>query len=119
MSKSPDRLSDGERAGALLARLSEAAPDLLDAALLAADGEQIAATDDADWSAGARRLWAAADAPGRAGTRVHVGTEEGEVFAVRGLRVSIVATSARFTLASLMLTDLRRGVSEFEAELEG
>ncbi len=116
MSKTPGRLSDGERASALLARLSEAAPDLLDAALFAADGEQIAATDGADWSPGARCLWAAADSRGRA-AQVHVGTEEGEVFAVRGSSVSIVATSARFTLASLMLFDLRRGVSEFEAEV--
>lgn len=98
----------------LLAQLRSQSPDLRAAALIGADGNQIAATDDADWTAGLERLWAAAepadtdgDGSGGETVEVHVGTEAGEVFAVRGSRAAIVATSERFVLASLMFCDLR------------
>ena len=99
-----------ELARRLLAQLRSQSPDLRAAALIAADGSQIAATDDADWSSGLERLWAAAEPGGGGGgeaVEIHVGTEEGEVFAVRGSRATIIATSERFVLASLMFCDLR------------
>ena len=103
----PRRPASGE-GRRLLARLEEMSTDLRAAALLDADGTQIAATDEDDWSRRAEALWSAADAgPGGPATQVHVGTEAGEVFAVRGEGGSIVATSRRFALASLMMCDLR------------
>jgi hypothetical protein len=120
MSESGDRRREPDRASALLERLAELSPDLLDAAILDADGVQIVSSDGTDWSTGARELWAAADG-GSAGssTQVHVGTEDGEVFAVRGGATSIVATSRRFALASLMLTDLRRVLRDLEGGEDG
>ena len=38
---------------------------------------------------------------------MHVATEDGEVYAVRGRAGSAVAITDRFTLASLMFCDLR------------
>lgn len=105
----------GELAEHLLARLSEASRELRAAALFDASGVQLAATDEADWSAGAAALWRAVGAAQNgSGLQVHVGTEEGEVFAVRGPAGSIVATSERFALASLMLCDLRATLRELE-----
>jgi hypothetical protein len=115
MSESGERAPDSERASALLERLADLSPDLLDAAILGPDGVQISSSDGRDWSPGAARLWAAADA-GETGssTQLHVGTEDGEVFAVRDGAASIVSTSRRFALASLMLTDLRTALRDFE-----
>lgn len=100
-----------ELARRLLVQLVVQSPDLRDAALIDRGGGQIAATDDADWSAGAAALWRAADGTGKGpGTEVHVATEDGEVFSVRdaaGSGRAIVATGERFTLASLTLCDLR------------
>ena len=116
MSETGARPGDETRGAALLARISDASPDLLDIALLGADGEQIASSDGAEWSPGAIALWAAADrVAGEAASQIHLGTEEGEVFAVRGAAASIVATTKRFALASLVLSDLRGGLREFEA----
>lgn len=103
---------DAESARELLGRLAERSPDLRAVALLGADGKQIAASDDADWAAGAAALWRSADASGPGVREVHVATEDGEVFAVRGSGASIVATSERFALASLMLCDLRAALRE-------
>jgi hypothetical protein len=113
MSKSGGRRLDPERASALLERLAALSPDLLDAAIFDADGVQVSSSDGSDWATGARELWAAADA-GETGssTQIHVGTEDGEVFAVRNGAASIVSTSRRFALASLMLTDLRTALRD-------
>jgi hypothetical protein len=101
----------------VLVRLCEASPDLLDAALIAADGTQISSTDGADWALGARGLWAAADrGAAEPASQIHVGTGDGEVFAVRGESASIVATSRRFALASLMLCDLRAALRQLARE---
>ncbi len=114
MSESRRQAPDAERASAILDRLAALSPDLLDAAIFDPDGVQIASSDGTDWSGPAEQLWAAADA-GEAGvaTQVHVGTEDGEVFAARNGAASIVSTSRRFALASLMLTDLRTALREF------
>lgn len=99
----------------LLNRLEQTSTDLRAAAVFGPDGEQLAATDDVDWGARAAALWGAAD-EGCSGpaTQVHVGTEQGEVFAMRGNDASIVATSERFALASLMMCDLRAVLRDLE-----
>lgn len=104
-----------DEAGRLLSRLQQNSTDLRAAAVLGPGGEQLAATDDADWGGLAAALWEAADegAPDPA-TQVHVGTEQGEVFAMRGREASIVATSERFALASLMMCDLRAVLRDLE-----
>lgn len=101
----------------LLERLDQASPDLRGAALFDAAGVQLVASDGADWTARAKALWRAADGERAGGTQLHVGTELGEVFAVRDARASIVATSERFALASLMLSDLRALLRELENEV--
>lgn len=101
----------------LLERLDEAAPDLRGVAMFDSDGVQLMASDGSDWTARARALWRAADGARAGGTQLHVGTELGEVFAVRDDRASIVATSERFALASLMLSDLRALLRELESEI--
>ncbi len=51
---------------------------------------------------------AAADAAGdQAASHVHVATEDGEAFAVRHEGLVMVAVAERFTLASLMIFDMR------------
>jgi hypothetical protein len=42
----------------------------------------------------------------------HIGTEDGEVFAVRHGELAMVAVSDRFALASLMLFDMRNALRE-------
>lgn len=120
MSPRGSDLASYEAAETLLARLEELSTDLRAAAMFGAGGEQLAATDGAiDWGERAAALWAAADrsdaGPAEA---VHVGSEAGEVFAVRTPAASIVATCERFALASLMFCDLRAVLRDLEAELE-
>ena len=51
---------------------------------------------------------AAADAAGdEPASHVHVATEDGEAFAVRHEGLVMVAVAERFTLASLMIFDMR------------
>ena len=77
-------------------------------ALFDLDGELLAASGDNDWVGQARRIWSAAADPSRpAPVHVHVATDGGEVFAVRGGDLTIVAIADRFALASLVLCDLR------------
>jgi hypothetical protein len=99
----------GEAAEAAVGRLREMSADLRGCALLGPGGELLAATGEADrWGEPARELLSAADEAGdEAATQVHVATEDGEVFAVREDGLAMVAVADRFTLASLMLFDLR------------
>lgn len=92
-----------------IARLEAMSADLRGCAILDPGGAVLAASADAEaWEAVARELLAAADAAaGEAVTQAHVGTEDGEAFAVRHGGYAVVAASDRFTLASLMLSDLR------------
>jgi hypothetical protein len=104
-------------AAAALARLQEMSADLLGAAILDARGSVLAATGERDaWGRTAGELLAAADAaaPERA-VRTHVGTEDGEAFAVREGELAIVAVAQRFTLASLMLFDMRAVLRDLAA----
>ena len=57
---------------------------------------------------GGRGVFEAADgADETPATQAHVATEEGEVFAVREGGLAMIAVAERFTLASLMLFDMR------------
>jgi predicted regulator of Ras-like GTPase activity (Roadblock/LC7/MglB family) len=96
-------------AAAALARFEEMSADLRGAAIVDSKGAVLAATGERErWRDVAGELLAAADAvaPGQA-ARAHVGTEDGEAFAVRQGELAIVAVAERFTLASLMLFDMR------------
>ena len=98
-----------ETAETAVARLREMSADLRGCALLAPDGRVLAATGDRGrWQAAASELLAAADEAADApASHVHVATEDGEAFAVREGGLAMVAVTDRFTLASLMIFDMR------------
>lgn len=100
-----------------IAGLEEMSLDLRACAILDAEGEQLAASTEADWSACAAELWrASADAAQPAPTQVHVATIDGEVFLVRlPGGCSAVAVTDRFALASLMFCDLRAALRDLES----
>lgn len=79
------------------------------AAILDRAGRLLAASGDPErWSAAAAELLAAADAAaGGTASQAHVATEEGEVYGVRFAGLAMVAVSDRFTLSSLILSDMR------------
>jgi hypothetical protein len=103
-------------AGRAVAKLAEMSLDLRACAILDPDGEQLAASSDADWATCASELWGAAtDDTSAAPTQVHVATIEGEVFAARGADGrSAIAVTDRFALASLMFCDLRAALRELD-----
>ena len=108
-------LSDAGRA---VAYLEEISPQMRGCAILAADGEPLAASDDnvERWGEAGRELIAAADAAGgEPVAHAHVATGDGEAFFVRGGGLSVVAVTERFTLASLMLFDMRTTLRELAA----
>jgi hypothetical protein len=92
-----------------VARLAAMSSDVRGCAILGGDGEPLAASGELEpWGSAARGLLAAADAAaGKPVSHAHIGTEDGEVFAVRHEGLALVAASERFTLASLMLADIR------------
>jgi hypothetical protein len=92
-----------------LARMTEMSADVRGCAILDSSGAVMAASGAADaWGeAGASLLRAADAAGGQPARQAHVATEEGEVFAVREGGLAMVAVAERFTLASLMLFDMR------------
>jgi hypothetical protein len=99
-----------------IAKLVEMSLDLRACAILDAEGEQLAASSEADWAAGATELWSAAgDDSSASPTQVHVATIDGEVFAARDADGrSAVAVTDRFALASLMFCDLRAALRELD-----
>jgi len=99
----------GDAADAALAYLREMSPDLRGAAILDSDGVVLAPADPSGhWAEGAATLFEAADrADGEAVEQVHVGTEQGEVFALRHAGLAAIAVTERFALASLTLFDMR------------
>jgi hypothetical protein len=101
-------------AEAALARLQEFSAAIRGAAIVDDAGEVLAATGPAErWAGPARELLAAADsAAGGPVLQVHVGTEDGEAFAVRHDGLAAVAVAERFVLASLMTSDLRAALRE-------
>jgi predicted regulator of Ras-like GTPase activity (Roadblock/LC7/MglB family) len=111
-----DEMSDGAAiapsaadAELAVARLREMSTDLRGAAILDSEGRPLAASGNPErWADAGRALLAAADAAaGEAAAHAHVGTEDGEAFAVRQDGVAMVAVAERFTLASLMVCDMR------------
>ena len=92
-----------------VARLCEMSSDARGCALLDLAGEPLAASGELDrWGEAARGFLAAADAAaGEPATHAHVATEDGEAFAVRQGGLAMVAVAERFTLASLLLCDMR------------
>ena len=109
----PDPAANGAPGAAdaevAVARLEMMSADLRGCVILAADGTALAASGDPEpWAKAARELLAAADAAaGEQATHAHVGTEDGEAFAIRQDGYALVAVADRFTLASLMLFDMR------------
>lgn len=95
-----------------MGRLEEMAADLRGCALLDSAGEVLAASGDGerreDWAEAAGALLSAADSiRSEPAQHVHVGTEEGEVFAVRLGGLAMLAVTDRFTLGSLLVSDMR------------
>jgi predicted regulator of Ras-like GTPase activity (Roadblock/LC7/MglB family) len=107
-----------EAAEAAVGRLREMSADLRGCALVGPGGEVLAATGDVDrWGTPGAELLAAADAAGdEPASQVHVTTEDGEVFAVRHDDLAMVAVTERFTLASLMLFDMRAVLRDLARE---
>lgn len=83
--------------------------DLRGCAILDDAGRLLAASGDATgWGPAATAFLSAADAArDEPVTHVHVATEDGEAFAVRHEGLAMVAVAERFTLASLMIFDMR------------
>jgi predicted regulator of Ras-like GTPase activity (Roadblock/LC7/MglB family) len=99
----------GEAAAGALAYLTEMSPDLRGAAILGSDGGVLAASGDAErWREDATALFEVADrAGGEPVEQVHIGTEQGEVFALRHAGLAAIAVTERFALASLTFFDMR------------
>jgi hypothetical protein len=108
-----------EAAEAAVGRLREMSADLRGCALIGPGGQVLAATGEADrWAEPAAELLAAADAAGdESASHVHVATEDGEAFAVRHEDLAMVAATERFTLASLMIFDMRAVLRDLVREL--
>lgn len=92
-----------------VARLTAMSADLRGCVILDPGGAALAASGPVDvWAEAARALLEAADAAaGEPVTHAHVGNEDGEAFAVRRHGFALVAAAERFTLAGLMLFDIR------------
>jgi predicted regulator of Ras-like GTPase activity (Roadblock/LC7/MglB family) len=101
--------------------LIEISPDLRGAAIVGGDGSVLAASSDPGrWGEDAAALFEAADAAGPGPVeQVHIGTEQGEVFALRHAGLTAVAVTDRFALASLMLFDMRALLRDLAAGGDG
>jgi len=99
----------GEAAERALAFLAEMSPDLRGAAILDAAGTVLAATDEPRrWEEDVAALLGVADRAGEEPVeQIHIGTEQGEVFAIRNAGLTGVAVTDRFALASVLFFDLR------------
>jgi len=99
----------GDAAESALAYFAEMSPDLRGAAILGPAGSVLAASGDPErWGEDAAALFEVADRAGEEPVeQVHIGTEEGEVFALRHGGLAAVAVTERFALASLTLFDMR------------
>jgi hypothetical protein len=99
----------GDAAEGALAYLTEMSPDLRGAAILGPGSEVLAASGDADrWREDAAALFEVADRAGEEPVeQVHLGTAQGEVFALRHAGLAAIAVTERFALASLTFFDMR------------
>ena len=111
----------GEAAAGALAYLTEMSPDLRGAAIVGPGGEVLAASGEPDrWREDAAALFAAADrGGGEPVEQVHIGTEQGEVFALRHAGLAAVAVTERFALASLTFFDMRSLLRDLAAGGDG
>jgi len=76
--------------------------------VLDAAGTELAISGGSGWASAGQELLAAAEEAGpQPVSQVHVATEDGEVFAVREGGLAMLAVTERFTLASLVLFDMR------------
>jgi hypothetical protein len=97
--------ADAELAAARFRGLS---PEIRGCAILGPAGILAATGDGPTWAEPAAGLLAAADrAAGGSASHAHVATEEGEAYTVRLAGLAMVAVTDRFTLASLVLADMR------------
>jgi hypothetical protein len=108
-------LSDAGRA---VSYLEEISPEMRGCAILSGDGEVLAASGNLEgWGEAGRELMAAADAAGgEPVAHAHVATGDGEAFCVREGGLTAVAVAERFTLASLMLFDMRIALRQLVAQ---
>lgn len=111
----------GEAAEGALAYLAEMSPDLRGAAILAGDGAVLAASGDAGrWREDVAALFDVADRAGEERVeQIHLGTEQGEVFALRHAGLAAVAVTDRFALASLTFFDMRSLLRDLAAGGDG
>ncbi|HKB50234.1 MAG TPA: hypothetical protein VKC63_02250 [Solirubrobacterales bacterium] len=99
----------GDAAACALAYLTEMSPDLRAAAIVGPGGAVLAASAQPDrWGEDVATLFDVADRAGDGAVeQVHIGTEQGEVFALRHAGLTAVAVTERFALASLTFFDMR------------
>jgi hypothetical protein len=97
----------------------ELSPEMRGGAILES-GKVLAVGDDEDgWAEATADLFSAADGGGGPAEQIHVATEAGEVFALREAKLTAVAVTERFVLASLMAFDMRATLRELAAETAG
>ena len=103
--------------GEVVSYLQEISPEMRGCAILAADGEVLAASGNIErWGEAGRDLIAAADAAGgEPVAHVHVATGDGEAFCVRESGLTAVSVAERFTLSSLMIFDMRNALRQLVA----
>jgi predicted regulator of Ras-like GTPase activity (Roadblock/LC7/MglB family) len=99
----------GDAAEGALAYLTEMSSDLRAAAIIGPGGTVLAASDRPDrWREDVAALFEVADRAGEGQVeQIHIGTEQGEVFALRHAGLAAVAVTERFALASLTFFDMR------------
>ncbi len=100
-----------------VARLRSNSADLRGCVIFDGAGEPLAASGPLEaWAEAGRELVAAADAAaGEPVSHAHVGTEDGEAFVVRASGFVAVTAAERFTLAGLMLFDVRAVLRDLAA----
>jgi hypothetical protein len=113
-------VSEAAAEGAL-AFLTEMSPDLRGGAILGPDGAVLAASSEPErWEEDAATLFEVADrAGGEPVGQVHIGTEQGEIFALRHAGLEAVAVTDRFALASLVFFDMRSLLRDLAAGGDG
>jgi hypothetical protein len=111
-------LPDADRA---IEYLEEISRELRGCAIFTEGGELLAASGDhEDWGEAGREFFATADAAGgEPVSHAHVATGEGEAFCVRESGYVAVAVTERFTLASLMIFDVRIALQRLAAANDG
>ncbi len=104
-------------AGRAVAYLEEISPEMIGCVILAEGGDVLAASGNSErWGEAGRDLIAAADAAGgEPVAHAHIATGDGEAFCVREGGLTAVAVTERFTLASLMLFDMRIALRQLVA----